>query len=355
MKFLPHVRWFSNMTLMTNSNPAVTLTDPERKKTGRKPYFLVSESRNPYDNLAMERVLTENVSPGSPVLFLWQNDDTVVIGRNQDARAECRTDRMAAAGVRLMRRFSGGGAVWHDLGNINFSFCCSDDDYNVHRQTETVLSACRVLGINAVQTGRNDLEAEGCKFSGNAYYQVPGAHCQHGTLLVSCCMEKLGEYLTVSPEKLKKHAVASVRSRVINLSSINPSVTIPKVCGALHKAFESEYGTAENCFPADMDRVKAWADLLRSEEWIFGRKIPAAQTLRGNFPWGHVTLHLAVNKGIITDAQMTTDMLDSETPEKFISKLRGTACLPAPIAAAARAAGGKDFAAGIEQLVQQIR
>ncbi|HCJ90319.1 MAG: lipoate--protein ligase [Acidaminococcaceae bacterium] len=309
-----------------------------------RPLFLESTSHNPYWNLATERILTEQAQPGAPALFLWSNTDTVVIGLNQDCRAECKVDSMRAEGIFLMRRFSGGGAVWHDLGNVNFSFCCHDADYDVDRQTDVVLRACRKVGIDAVRTGRNDLEAAGCKFSGNAYYQVPGGHCQHGTLLVHCNMSRLGEYLTVSPEKLKKHAVSSVRSRVVNLADLVPGVTIPRLSAALQEAFEAEYGPAETGRLPDRERVEACAALLRSDDWIYGRRIPATQTWKGSFPWGHFELHLVVQQGLIRDARAVTDMLDSSIPHAFAAALIGEPCLPGRLVEAARRAGGDAFA-----------
>ena len=309
-----------------------------------RPLFLESTSHNPYWNLATERILTEQAQPGAPALFLWSNTDTVVIGLNQDCRAECKVDSMRAEGIFRMRRFSGGGAVWHDLGNVNFSFCCHDADYDVDRQTDVVLRACRKVGIDAVRTGRNDLEAAGCKFSGNAYYQVPGGHCQHGTLLVHCNMSRLGEYLTVSPEKLKKHAVSSVRSRVVNLADLVPGVTIPRLSAALQEAFEAEYGPAETGRLPDRERVEACAALLRSDDWIYGRRIPATQTWKGSFPWGHFELHLVVQQGLIRDARAVTDMLDSSIPHAFAAALIGEPCLPGRLVEAARRAGGDAFA-----------
>ncbi|MGI6262599.1 MAG: lipoate--protein ligase [Succiniclasticum sp.] len=315
------------------------------------PRFLESRSHNPYWNLATERVLTEQAEPGAPALFLWRNVDTVVIGLHQDSRAECKVDRMRDEGIFLMRRFSGGGAVWHDLGNVNFSFCCHDSDYNVDRQTEVVLRACRKVGIDAVRTGRNDLETKGCKFSGNAYYQVPGGHCQHGTLLVHCDMGRLGEYLTVPPEKLKKHAVASVRSRVVNLADIAPGITIPQLCSALKESFEEEYGPANTGTLPNLERVESYADLLRSDNWIYGRRMPVSKTWKGSFPWGRMELQVVVRQGMIRDARVITDMLDSSFPDDFARALLGVPCLPEWLVKAARKAGGDDIAKDIAGLV----
>ena len=139
----------------------------------------------PYGNLAREACLLEAVGVGECILYLWQNQRTVVIGRNQNAWKECRMEQLEADGGHLVRRLSGGGAVYHDLGNLNFTFLVREEDYDVSRQLEVLVGAVNRLGIHAEKTGRNDVTVDGRKISGNAFYRADG-HCyHHGTIPVS--------------------------------------------------------------------------------------------------------------------------------------------------------------------------
>ncbi len=203
---------------------------------------LESFDTDPYRNLAVERYLTLRAGPEACTLFLWQNADTVVIGRNQNAWKECRISLLEAEGGRLARRLSGGGAVFHDVGNLNFSFIVRREDYDVPRQLSVIAAACRSLGIDAVVTGRNDLTAAGRKFSGNAFFETREGCCHHGTILIAADTDRMGRYLNVSREKLEAHSVASVRARVGNLAALSPGLTPDVMRTALRDAFAAVCG-----------------------------------------------------------------------------------------------------------------
>ena len=196
-----------------------------------------SGSFDPFLNLAMEQHLLETVASGCCLLYLWQNENTVVIGKNQNPWAECRASLLEEEGGHLARRLSGGGAVFHDLGNLNFTFLVPTTDYDLQKQQRVLLEACRSFGIPAELSGRNDLTADGRKFSGNAFYHNGPRSYHHGTLLVDVDGAKLQRYLTPTKAKLETKGVPSVRSRVVNLKELCPTIPIDSLKRALVAAF----------------------------------------------------------------------------------------------------------------------
>ena len=208
--------------------------------------LLVCRSRgfDPYENLALEEALLHRVGEGELILYLWQNERSVVISRNQNPWKECRTALLAEEGGHLARRLSGGGAVFHDLGNLNFTFLMNEADYDLPRQLTVLERACRSLGIPAQRSGRNDLLAEGRKFSGNAFYKHAGKAYHHGTLMVDVDLERVQRYLSPSKAKLAAKGVDSVRSRVVNLREFVPELSMEQLSDALIAALAEVYAVA---------------------------------------------------------------------------------------------------------------
>ena len=184
----------------------------------------------------------EQVKPGSIVLYLWRNAQTVVIGRNQNCWRECNVHLLEAEGGHLARRLSGGGAVYHDLGNLNFTFLVHHEDYDTERQVEVIRQALLPLGLDVVKSGRNDLLIDGKKFSGNAFYRTGDRCYHHGTLLIDTDKDVMARYLRVSPNKMKSKGVKSTKSRVINLVDKVPSLTAMDLVPRLKRAADEVYG-----------------------------------------------------------------------------------------------------------------
>ena len=273
----------------------------------------LGEGHDPYFNLAVEQCLLEGARPGCCTLYLWQNQNTVVIGRNQNAWKECRTELLEAEGGRLARRLSGGGAVFHDLGNLNFTFLVPAEDYSVARQLSVIAAACRNLGIAAETSGRNDLLADGRKFSGNAFYQSGENYYHHGTLLVDVDMERMGRYLCPSQAKLAAKGVSSVRSRVVNLRDLRPDLTVPLLSQALTEAFSQVYGlpwTPVGVETLDRNALAAMRARNASWEWIYGRSLPFSFSCQGRFPWGEIQLQFQVEEGVVHTARIYSDSMD---------------------------------------------
>lgn len=199
-----------------------------------------SDITNPYLNLAAETVMLTKAEKNTAYFFLWANEPTVVIGANQNPFSECDLAAMQKNGVHLARRITGGGAVYHDGGNLNFSFIMPNSLYNVSRQLKVICSALKTFGISAEPTGRNDLTVGGFKISGNAFYKGKTHSLHHGTLLINADFTALAGYLTPKKIKLAKKGVSSVRSRVKNLCEF-ADFSLSDLKQRLFDAFSEEY------------------------------------------------------------------------------------------------------------------
>ena len=291
-----------------------------------KLWIYEGQSYDPHYNLAVEEYLLESVEPGQCVLYLWQNRNTVVIGRNQNPWKECRTTLLEQEGGHLARRLSGGGAVFHDLGNLNFTFLMCLEDYSVPRQMEVIRSAVASLGIPAEVSGRNDILAQGRKFSGNAFYKNGRQAYHHGTLLVAADMEKLGRYLHPSRAKLKAKGVESVRSRVVNLQELNPAVTVDSLKKALQEAFSNVYGLPVEALPSawlDETAIGQLTQRNRSWQWNYGQKLPFTFECEDRFSWGEVQVQLQIEHGIIQNAKLYSDCLEEDMIPQWEMRLTG--------------------------------
>lgn len=288
--------------------------------------FFEATGTDPYYNIATEKYLLEHVEKGQCILYLWQNKNTVVIGRNQNAWAECRTSLLEAEGGKLARRLSGGGAVFHDLGNLNFTFLMCDEDYDLDRQFEVIRLACEGLGICVEKSGRNDLLAEGKKFSGNAFYHSRGRAYHHGTLLLNADMDKLSRYLTPPKAKLEAKGVSSVRSRVTNLKDLCPALTVPELKAHMKKAFEAVYDLSAEALVLSSDallEIENSAKELSDWQWCYGPKLPFSFACEERFSWGSIRLQLQAEGGHVVSANVYSDAMEWELADTVSEALTG--------------------------------
>ncbi|MCI8730190.1 MAG: lipoate--protein ligase [Lachnospiraceae bacterium] len=287
---------------------------------------ILSSSFNPYENLALEKYLFNHVKEDEVILYLWQNERTVVCGRNQNLWKECHVSRLLEDGGYPVRRLSGGGAVFHDKGNLNFTFLVKKDNYDVARQLQVIIQACKNLGIHAEKTGRNDITVDGRKFSGNAFYSSGERKYHHGTLLIQVDTSMMSAYLNVDKEKLATKGVSSVRSRVANLVEFCPGLTIQTMKDAMSAAFETVYHlpAAPYQLPASASHeLEETRQFFSSDEWLYGRKIDFAYRINRRFPWGDFDLQLNVEKGVIVAAALYSDANDESFIRSIQEKLEG--------------------------------
>lgn len=278
---------------------------------------VISNQYNPYLNLAVETYLTDHQSPGTVTMFLWKNERTVVIGLNQNPFSECDVKRLNEEGGHMMRRRTGGGAVYHDLGNLNFSFIADKNDYDVRKQQSVIQEALKRYGLEAEISGRNDLLCQGRKFSGNAFFNGTDNNLHHGTILIKTDGEMMQRYLTVNKSKLQKHGVKSVASRVVNLSEL-ADVTSENIVEPLIQAFEKVYGMKAKCVDfetlADLDEVKETVSRISSHDYLYGKWEHFHAVKKAQFPWGNVEVGFEVdeNTRAIKNVVIATDSLNTE-------------------------------------------
>jgi len=273
-------------------------------------YLLKSEETNPHLNLSWEEYLLNKLAPDHCVFYLWQNDSTVVIGKNQEAAAECDLKAMKKDGITLARRCTGGGAVYHDLGNLNFSFLMPNEIYDVKRQLGVIVEALNRLDIRAEISGRNDLTVDGAKISGNAFITRKNHSLHHGTLLVNTDFSAMGKYLTPSVYKLRKKAVSSVASRVTNLAS--PSVE------ELQVALISAFATVYDCKLEDLKGGFDITDYLSKHQdptYLYGSEKLKTSQIEGIYDESYYKFAFNVEAERIKDLAIYSDSLSDEVSD----------------------------------------
>ena len=291
-----------------------------------KLFYTLSDQTNPYRNLALEEYLLWYVERDECILYLWRNRHTVVIGVNQNPWKECHVRELERDGGFLARRMSGGGAVFHDLGNLNFTFIVREEDYDVGRQLDVIIRAVSKFGIQAGRSGRNDILTDGKKFSGNAFFHSSGSCYHHGTILLDVDLSNLSRYLNVSNAKLQSKGVASVRSRVVNLKELAPCMTLGLLQNALIEAFGEVYGETPQLFPSgrlDQSEIGKYEQKYASWEWRMGRKLPFTAEYGTRFAWGDLTLQFCVEGGIIQDAIAYSDGMETNFIKAIGDALKG--------------------------------
>ena len=284
----------------------------------------VSESLDVYHNQAIEKYFLDRIEDDEVILYLWQNDKTIVIGANQDAYGECDIEKLEKDGGHLARRITGGGAVYHDKGNLNFTFITPKALYDLSKQEEVILKALDCLGIKAAKTGRNDLVIDGRKFSGHAYYKGKKSCLHHGTLMLEVDEGRLQDYLRVSLAKLHSKNVASVRSRIINLKSVREDLDLDSLKKALIHSAELIYETKAEPYTAfDQDELTKLEVQFKDDKWRYGKLYKEGRVIEKRFDFGTVRIVYVMEEDQIKDLSVFTDALDTDLFDGLEKRLIG--------------------------------
>nr|5T8U_A Chain A, Lipoate-protein ligase 1 [Plasmodium falciparum 3D7]5T8U_B Chain B, Lipoate-protein ligase 1 [Plasmodium falciparum 3D7] len=302
------------------------------------PLVLVSNNQNIHFNLSLENFLLNNYNDllkylnintiekfNEPILFLWRNNRSIIIGKNQNIWSECNLKNIKEDGVLVARRFTGGGAVYHDLGNVCFTFL--NNNINTSSNFLIILNTLKNhFNIEAKTQGRNDITVNDQKCSGSAFKKIKDVFLHHGTILINLEKNILNKYLT--PDKIKyiKHGVSSVNARTINLSEINNNITCENLCIALIKEFtkfyEQNYNT--NIIPNDITvhyidqnnnitknpEFLKYYNLLKDWDWCYGKTPKFQNHIWKQFTFGKLELFFNVSNGFIKDGNIFSDCLD---------------------------------------------
>ena len=282
-------------------------------------FYLETGSTDPSYNLAFEQVILENRMADSYVI-LWKNDNTVVVGQNQNAAEEINREFVIQHGIRVVRRMTGGGAVYHDLGNINYSFItdCKNAGYlEKERFTDPVVNALKELGLNAEASGRNDILVNGRKVSGTAERIFKNRVLHHGTLLFDTNPLMLSGALNPDPEKFRSKGVKSVKSRVGNiraeLKKTGKDIGLDEFFSHIRSCLTTGSGAVSEEAMPDIAEMKEIERLKKEKydsfEWTYGRSPKYDYRNKMRFRGGSVEIRARVEEGMIKEAVFLGDFL----------------------------------------------
>lgn len=293
--------------------------------------YIINESTNPYFNLALDEFAMRHIDTDEDFFFLWRNAPAVIIGKNQNTVEEINQEFIDKKGVKVARRVSGGGAVYHDLGNLNFTFIINVDDpskVDYKKYVQPIIDALASMGVTAEASGRNDILIDGLKISGNAQRVSNGRLMHHGTLLFDVNLEDMVQSLNVLPDKYISKGVKSVRSRVTNIKEHLPEgTTIEKFWEAL-QYYLSNNGQDSEIILSESDIAKIEYEAVNrfgTWDWVYGSSPEFNVSTEKRFTGGSVNVQLAVEEGHIKHIRFLGDYLgvkDVETIEERLQNVR---------------------------------
>ncbi len=291
---------------------------------------IINYSTDPYFNLALEEYLLLDPDHRDEYFMLWQDRPVVVVGRNQNTLKEINLDVVKNRGVEVVRRLSGGGAVYHDDGNLNFTYIVNDEHhvgFDFARFTGPIIDTLGQMGIRAENSGRNDITISGKKFSGNAQFRWKNRLLHHGTLMFDSCIEDLAEVLNADTDKFVSKGVDSVRSRVTNIREhLVTEITLSQFRMALLQTFKAT-GMLEEERPLNEDELLAVEKLRRDKyhswDWVFGTSPAFNVQSSTRFSWGKVEIGMYIEKSLIKDCRIHGDFFTNASMNDLCTALQG--------------------------------
>lgn len=287
--------------------------------------YIRNLSTDVYFNMAFDEYALEQLPLDEPLFFLWQNRSAVIIGLNQNAYAEVDIDYLRQHDISLARRITGGGAVYHDLGNLNYTIVgrSSDIERDYPEYARHMLHALQALDVRAELSGRNDILVDGRKVSGYAKRVYKDRLMVHGTLMYDVDIDCLTRVLTPPTNKLESKGIASVRSRVLNLREHLPQFAdIGAFAQALERHLSRQYQDKEYLLTeTQLTEIRTIAEAkFATPEWIYGRSPNDTIVCAKRLPCGNVAVHMDIRRGVITQCSITGDFLGN-TPISTIENL----------------------------------
>ncbi len=279
---------------------------------------LKNTCQNPYFNLAFDEYCLEQVPWSEPVFYLWQNKPAVILGRNQEPYSQVNMEFLAEHHILLARRITGGGAVYHDLGNLNFTIIYPNVMYALQRDFQSYLmpmvSALRSMGIDCSFSGRNDILMGGKKISGCAKRYSNGNLMVHGTLLFSVDLQQLEAVLYTTKDGVESKGVASVKSKVTNLCTVLPHIhSVTDFQAQLEQACMRELGEKHVILSKEqLSEIQQEAETkFSTKAWIYGEAPPVGICRAHKFSCGTVELHMKIENGLISEIRFCGDFIGS--------------------------------------------
>lgn len=286
---------------------------------------------DPRINLAIEEYTLKNLDINESYLLFYINQPSIIIGRNQNTIEEINTDYVDANNIIVVRRLSGGGAVYHDLGNLNFSFITKDDGNSFHnfkKFTDPVVSALKKLGVHAELSGRNDIVVNGRKISGNAQFSTGGRMFSHGTLMLNSEIDNVVSSLKVKKEKIESKGIKSIRSRVANISEfLKEPLTIEEFRQLLLKNIFEGYNEIPEYILTEEDWKKInqlSKERYQTWEWNYGKSPKFNFQNSQRFPIGSIDVRFEVKQGMIQNAKIYGDFFGTGDVSDIEERLKNT-------------------------------